>query len=605
MIVPSAYLWRIVVGWGIAPRKVRVIYNAVPAKQESSSPNAGPQPLTTLITVCRLVAWKGVDALIRIVATMPQTRLVVVGDGPLRLELEMLAQSLGAGQRITFVGQAAGPRVRSLLQAADIFVLNSTYEGLPHVVLEAMEAGIPVIATAAGGTGEVVEDGVTGLLVPPGDEDALRAALANLCGDCGLRQRFRAEARRRLATRFSFETMVGETEACLTFTRRRGEPNSKENGGLRVLSLGYTRGLWDGPGAEDYQRMLGYGAELERYVIIANSYKRHRLTPRRLAPNVEAIPTDAYTPLDSLVQMVLLGGQALRQQKFSLIQAQDPCFTGLAALALGKLFHLPIVVCVYGPNVYDPHWRRNHWTHRLLAPLGRFVLRRARSIQVDGRLTARSLMAAGHRPEQVEIKPVIPGNLDRFLAIPRTDRPSAAPRILYVGRLARQKNLALLLQAARRLCDRGRRFELVMVGDGPEESALRKLAEESGLQDCVRFRGTVSRSEIVRVFTEADVFAMSSDYEGFARVLMEAAAAALPIVTTAVSGSDDAVEDGVSGFLVPVRELDPFVEKLDLLIADAELRLRMGDAGRRHVAERLDPATNAPRQLAIWRKAAS
>jgi glycosyltransferase involved in cell wall biosynthesis len=304
--------------------------------------------------------------------------------------------------------------------------------------------------------------------------------------------------------------------------------------------------------------------------------------------------------------MILLGARALRQRRFSLVQAQDPCFTGLAALTLGKLFRLPIVGCVYGPNVYDRHWRRNHWTHRLLAPLGRFVLRRARSIQVDGRLTAQSLLAAGHPPEQIETKPVVPGNLDQFLAIRRTENSSAAPpKILYAGRLARQKKLALLLGAAQRLRASGRRFKLVIVGDGPEEKVLRRLAEEYALGDCVCFHGTATRAQMVQVFSEADVFAMSSDYEGFARVLMEAAAAALPIVTTAVSGSDEAVVDGVSGYIVPVAELEPLVEKLDLLIADRELRSHMGQAGRRHIAERLDPATNTPRQLAIWRKAAS
>jgi glycosyltransferase involved in cell wall biosynthesis len=114
----------------------------------------------------------------------------------------------------------------------------------------------------------------------------------------------------------------------------------------------------------------------------------------------------------------------------------------------------------------------------------------------------------------------------------------------------------------------------------------------------------VAREEMVQVFAEADIFVLSSRYEGYPRVLMEAAAAALPIVTTAVSGADEAVLDGESGFIVPIGQLEPLVEKLALLAGDFALRARMGQAGRRHIGVNLDPGTNTPRQLAIWRKVA-
>ena len=372
--------------------------------------------------------------------------------------------------------------------------------------------------------------------------------------------------------------------------------------GISVLSFGFTRGLWEGEGAEDVQRMTGYAEHLDEYVIVANSYKRHGLKPLRLAANVEAIPTDAFCFVDSFFRMLRIGARVLRERRIGIVQAQDPFFTGLAAALLGWRFCLPVNVCVYGPNVFDPHWLASHWSHPLLARIGRWVLRRASGIQVDGKMTARSLIDAGFDSDRVHVKPMVPANLDRFLAIERA--PREIPRVLFAGRLALQKNLPLLIDAARLLHARGRRFELLIVGDGPDEIRLRAHAARSGLNGAVQFRPAVSRDEIADVFASTDVFALSSDYEGYPRVLMEAAAAALPIVTTAVSGSDESVADGASGWIVPIGDTKGFAEKLDLLLTDAGLRARMGAAAREHARARLDPAANTPAQLAIWQKIA-
>src|SRR5581483_1681172 len=172
---------------------------------------------------------------IRVVADLPGTRLLIAGDGPMRAELEGLARSRGAAERVFFLGQIPHAQVQSLLGRADLFVLNSSYEGLPHVVLEAMAAGTPVIASNAGGTGEVVEHNRTGVLVPVGDDAALKAAIVRLCTEPLHARRLAAEASRFLAARFAFPTMVRATENVLL----EGAGLTR---GLSVLSLGFTRG---------------------------------------------------------------------------------------------------------------------------------------------------------------------------------------------------------------------------------------------------------------------------------------------------------------------------------------------------------------------------
>ncbi|NUN50239.1 MAG: glycosyltransferase family 4 protein, partial [Candidatus Brocadiae bacterium] len=190
IVTPSRYLAGIVAGWGVDPGRIRVVHNAVdPAKYPFPESRAAAQALLGLegrfvVTVARLTPWKGVDALIRVLPRMPAGwRLLVVGDGPERARLEAQAQAAGLTQRVIFTGEVAQEKVPAYMKASDIFALYTGYEGLSHVLLECLLAGLPAVATRKGGNPEVVRDGENGLLVPWGDEEALGATLAGLASD--------------------------------------------------------------------------------------------------------------------------------------------------------------------------------------------------------------------------------------------------------------------------------------------------------------------------------------------------------------------------------------------------------------------------------------
>lgn len=215
VITPSNYLRGIVGGWGVPSERLHVIYNAqeLDSKVETISLPSFEGP--TVITVARLVPWKGIDRLLQVMRDLPEFRLLIVGDGPERNRLESLSAGLSLDGRVIFTGQVSKDSVLGYLRAADVFVLNSTYEGLPHIVLEAMQAGVPVIATDVGGTGEVVFDGETGLLVPVGDRNALIQSIIRLRQNPTLSDQIVTNAIQFLQTRFSHSTMVEQTEAVL------------------------------------------------------------------------------------------------------------------------------------------------------------------------------------------------------------------------------------------------------------------------------------------------------------------------------------------------------------------------------------------------------
>lgn len=211
--VPSAYLRDLVEGWGVPASDISVIYNSLDLERQSVPESERTDRITT---VGRLVPWKGIDGIVEAFADVDSdAELHIVGDGPERQTLERQAAESGRRADIVFHGRVEHERVLELVSHSRVFTLNSTYEGLPHVVLEAMACGTPVVASAAGGTPEAVEDGKSGYLVDVGDTDALAHRFDQLLGDLDLREKLRRGAFEMLATRFDHETMVDEYERLL------------------------------------------------------------------------------------------------------------------------------------------------------------------------------------------------------------------------------------------------------------------------------------------------------------------------------------------------------------------------------------------------------
>jgi glycosyltransferase involved in cell wall biosynthesis len=213
VIVPSQYLARTVTAWGVAESKVGIIYNAIEAAP-SGRATILLATRVNVVTAGRLIALKQIDHLIESLADCSDTGLVIIGDGPERGLLEDLVRSRQLSDRVYFAGQKSKEETMALMAACDLFVLNSTHEGFPHVVLEAMSLGLPVVATAVGGTPELVRDGENGLLIAPNANGALSKTLMKLVNSSEERQRL-AACGKETAQRFRRAAMIDATEAAL------------------------------------------------------------------------------------------------------------------------------------------------------------------------------------------------------------------------------------------------------------------------------------------------------------------------------------------------------------------------------------------------------
>lgn len=217
IITPGQWLKNLIKEWGIDGNKIKVIPNARPEIKKTKE----QKKLTgdIIISAGRLVNWKGFDALIEIMPDLikenPNFRLIIIGSGPEKEKLENLITKLNLKDKVRLINKVSFEDLIKYFKASQMFVLNSGYEGLPHIILEAMAANLPVIASDVCGNPEVVKDGQNGLLVEYNNKRQIQEAILKLWKDKDLRERLIKNSRQSLE-KFELEKVINKTLRTLT-----------------------------------------------------------------------------------------------------------------------------------------------------------------------------------------------------------------------------------------------------------------------------------------------------------------------------------------------------------------------------------------------------
>ena len=254
-----------------------------------------------------------------------------------------------------------------------------------------------------------------------------------------------------------------------------------------------------------------------------------------------------------------------------------PC--GPAAWRTWRKTQVPYAISLRGGDVPGLVPSIN-WIHRVLAPLRRAILRNALSIVAN----SEGLQQLSHTHDPFPVR-VIPNgvNTKRFRP-PDQPRADGVFRVLAVGRLQDQKNHAFALHvlANVRRCI-SQRLEYHVVGDGPLRQELENLARELHLDDVIVWHGWVPREQLAEIYTSSDCLLHPTLYEGMPNAVLEAMAAGLPVVASAVPGNCDLVADGQTGYICALRDQARFSESLIKLAGDEALSQSFGSAARRLV----------------------
>jgi glycosyltransferase involved in cell wall biosynthesis len=197
----------------VAPARIVVIPNGIDIDLYRTAPTRTPRTVVT--TVANLRPEKGhdvlLDAAIRVGRERPGTVFQLVGDGPIREALDRRLSEFDPSSAVRLLGHRED--VPDVLRASDLFVLPSRSEAFPNGVVEAMAAGLPVVASNVGGIPELIEDGRNGILVPVGDADALATAIIGLLDDSARARAIATRARETIEQGYSFDRMVASFEA--------------------------------------------------------------------------------------------------------------------------------------------------------------------------------------------------------------------------------------------------------------------------------------------------------------------------------------------------------------------------------------------------------
>nr|WP_196837237.1 glycosyltransferase [Zhihengliuella flava] len=585
--------------------KVHLLYNGL---ELARFPYRDPAPTVGRLRVAavgRLVEKKGFAHLIRVAALLRaqgcDLEVRIAGDGELAHDLQARIEQTGAP--VALLGARTQAEVRELLDWADVFAApcvvgaDGNADGLPTVLLEAMAMGVPCVATAVTGIPEAIIDGHTGVLLEPGDDDGLAAALRSFAAPAAAERsvRLARSARALIEERFN-AARQGRALAAL-------ESHPEDDlAGRRVAYVCVDPGIpvFGSKGAsvhvqEIIRALRARGADVRLYCTRRGD-TRDGGAPADLAEiDVTEVPVERAEAAGGreLAQRAAAAtlATAIRQDGADVVLERYSLFsTVLEDLAADGV---PGILEVNAPLIDEQRTHRE-LIHESLArqTLIRQVRAARRTVCVSEPVAAwvnASVEAAG------DVRVVSNGvNTDRIR--PAADRGSRAQvgadvEAVFVGTLKPWHGVESLIDAVARSAGQWR---LRIVGDGPQAPALRERAAAHGPATAARitFVGAVPPSDMCEQLAAADLAVAPYPEAGSAESyfsplkIYEYLAAGLPVVGSRVGQVPNIVDDGVTGTLVPPSDADALAEALDALAADPVRRAAMGRAGRaRAVAE--------------------
>lgn len=341
---------------------------------------------------------------------------------------------------------------------------------------------------------------------------------------------------------------------------------------MKVLMLSTDTQILE-PESESSARMREYGGLVRRLdIIIASCGSKWRAA--ELLPHTHVVPTNSVSKFLYVWDMICVALRIARQQQvgWDVVTAQDPFETGLSAWLIvrrcGARLHLQIHT-----DFLNPFFARESVKNRVRVFLALRLLPKADAIRVVSERIKVSLLGLGIAASKITVLPIFV-DTKKIISAPITvDLHKKYPRfdiiVLMASRLAREKNIGLALSAFGVVVAQYPKIALVIAGNGPEKDFLQRTSRDLGIADHVMFEGM--RKDLSSYYKTADIFLNTSNYEGYGRTLIEAAAVGCPLIATDVGVVGEVINKDNS-LIIQVGDKDALVQNLINLAKDGSLR---------------------------------
>jgi len=299
--------------------------------------------------------------------------------------------------------------------------------------------------------------------------------------------------------------------------------------------------------------------------------------------------------------------QLHRRSPLSVIHAHSALPCGHAAAFLSRHFGVPFVVTIHGLDVFNRCFQDGSAARRRRKS-SQAVYKSAQKIICISAKVQQLLMDGMDSTVATEV--VYNGtDINRFAPDSKPEgskggsKQESPPSILIVGNLLAGKGHELVLRALAQLKDSHPGLQCHIIGEGGDRNCFARLANDLGISEQVVFLGRRTRSEVAAAMRNCTVFVLPSRYEGLGCVYLEAMACGKPAIACCGQGIDEIIHHGVNGWLIPVDGLEELVQGLQALLGNTELRMRIGDAARHTIVDKLSLSHQAQKLISIYQEA--
>ena len=562
-----------------------------------------------IITTSRLVYKNGVDILIRSVAElyvqhrMSNIKVQILGAGSEEKKLKDLARELKVDDIVQFLGHIEPEKVYDYLAEADIFVRPSRSEGLGSSFLEAMGAGLPIIATPVGGIPDFLKDGITGLFCEVDDPQDLAEKIKLLMADETLAKRIAENGRQLVLEKYDWNNIAKQMQNLLSHIIAIANIGDSENFKLKIL---ICTGIYppDIGGPATYSKLLfeelpkrGIGARVLNFGEV-----------RRL--------------LKIIRHIVYFLKTLKRGIKADIIFAQDPVSVGLPAMLAAKILCKKFILKVVGDYAWEQfqnkisnlsadrqdlkskkfkfitleefQTKKFDFKTEMRRKIQKYVARNAIKIIVPSNYLKKIVLQWGVDEYKIKViynafdAPVLEETKEEL----RKKLNLSGTILISAGRLVPWKGFDALIEIMTEIIKEIPDAKLYIIGSGPEEKNLKSKisnlsAGEAGLKinENVFLAGQISHDDVLKYFKAGDIFVLNTGYEGFSHFLLEAMAMEILVVTTNVGGNVELIENAKEGILVDYNNKEELKKRIIELAKNEPQRYELTEKAKIKVTE--------------------